>query len=129
MASLREEAIPPPPEGNGAFWLFSVISVLTPYLILGLILTAAVVLTVISYASMTFATSIRSYSINGSVLNDPYVKTDSKGVMENVLTMSGLTLGPDQYFLMGDNRVVSEDSRCYGPVPLKNFIGKVIFML
>ena len=84
---------------------------------------------VIGIPGDTISVTSTAVLINGSVLNEPYVKTDSKGVMENVLTMSGLTLGPDQYFLMGDNTVVSEDSRCYGPVPLKNFIGKVIFML
>lgn len=33
---------------------------------------------------------------------------------------------PDNIFVLGDNRAVSEDSRRYGPVPLERVIGKVV---
>jgi type IV secretory pathway protease TraF len=42
------------------------------------------------------------------------------------MTTPGITLGPGQYFLLGDNRPYSEDSRCYGPVPFQDFVGKVL---
>jgi signal peptidase I len=40
-----------------------------------------------------------------------------------------LVLGPDQYFVMGDNRNDSNDSRFWGTVERKRIIGKasVIF--
>ncbi len=37
-----------------------------------------------------------------------------------------VSLGPDEYYLLGDNRNASLDSRSFGPVPRKNIIGKVL---
>ncbi len=50
-------------------------------------------------------------------LNEPYIsaKTDDE------ITV---TLKPDQYFMMGDNRPESLDSRIWGPLPKNLIIGK-----
>lgn len=42
---------------------------------------------------------------------------------------SPVQLGPREYFLMGDNRDNSLDSRAFGPVPRDRIIGKVIAIL
>ena len=35
------------------------------------------------------------------------------------------TLGPDEYFVLGDNRAESLDSRVFGPVPRDHIVGRV----
>ncbi len=48
----------------------------------------------------------------------------------NTLPVSGnvdeIILKENEYFLLGDNRPFSNDSRCWGPVLFESFIGKVI---
>jgi len=38
-----------------------------------------------------------------------------------------LTLGKDQYFLLGDNRQGSSDSRSWGPIPREQILGRVLY--
>lgn len=38
-----------------------------------------------------------------------------------------VTLGPDEYYLLGDNRLASLDSRVFGPVKEEFIIGKTLF--
>lgn len=58
--------------------------------------------------------------INGKPLTEPYIHTD--------WTASGLpvTCGPDSYYVMGDNRDQSSDSRRFGCVPHELIIGKAM---
>jgi len=37
-----------------------------------------------------------------------------------------ITLGEDEYFVMGDNRPASSDSRRWGPVPREDMVGRVL---
>ncbi|MDQ3244931.1 MAG: signal peptidase I [bacterium] len=74
-------------------------------------------------------------SINGSIvtitndsykdkiiLDEPYVENHS----DNILSA---TLGDDEYFLMGDNRSASYDSRAWGPVKKDLIIGRAFLRL
>jgi len=38
-----------------------------------------------------------------------------------------IEIPPDHYFMMGDNRGRSDDSRYWGPVPKDSIIGKAFF--
>lgn len=58
--------------------------------------------------------------INGKKLKEPYVPLkyrDHRSMMVGVIP-------PHEYFVMGDHRDISEDSRYFGPVPRKDIYGK-----
>jgi signal peptidase I len=61
--------------------------------------------------------------VNGAALAEPYLN----GLTTNCFSNCGpLTLGADEYFVMGDNRPNSRDSRSFGPVRGAQIIGRVI---
>ena len=61
--------------------------------------------------------------IDGEVLEEDYGKTDITfpGIAEDPVV-----LGDDEYFVLGDNRGISKDSRSFGAVKKENIGGKVI---
>ena len=86
--------------------------------------------------------------LNSKDLSEPYVPSDqktefTKGVVVTPLDTDRLslevsdspfyqsdqkiTLSSDEYFIMGDNREQSIDSRAFGPIKSADIVGKLIF--
>jgi signal peptidase I len=64
--------------------------------------------------------------VNGEkVADEPYIKPCGGGSTCNL--QEEITIPPDHYFMMGDNRGESDDSRFWGPVPKDWIIGKAFF--
>jgi signal peptidase I len=59
--------------------------------------------------------------INGRRLKEPYILKNRHPVS----SFGPVTIKADNYFMMGDNRAASCDSREWGSVPRENLIGKV----
>jgi signal peptidase I len=58
--------------------------------------------------------------VNGARLSEPYVQfPDDRSETE-------ITVPPNDVYVLGDNRAVSEDSRAFGPVPDSALTGKAI---
>ena len=56
--------------------------------------------------------------VNDELLDEPYVADRSRSVSPRRVLAEG------EYFVLGDNRPSSNDSRDWGPVPLDNIVGR-----
>ena len=67
--------------------------------------------------------------VDGQKLDEPYIYPLAPGENENPVVIPNITLGPGEYYVMGDNRLDSKDSRFFGSVPRRNIIGKAEFVM
>jgi signal peptidase I len=59
--------------------------------------------------------------VNGVALSEPYVK------LRRAWNVDEVTLGPSEYFVMGDNRGMSAGEHDFGRVNASRILGKVMF--
>lgn len=72
----------------------------------------------------TTVTIINDEFKDGFVLDEPYVSPENTQ-KENLI----MRLGDDEYFVMGDNRKASADSRSWGPLESYRIIGRAYLRL
>ena len=62
-------------------------------------------------------------SVDGVVLDEPYVRFADRR------TFGTVVVPPNAYYVLGDNRANSDDSRAWGFVPAHDLIGRAMFAI
>lgn len=72
--------------------------------------------------------------VNGKPIEEPYLNNDYVNKIRArgdkfTQDFDEVILGEDEYFLMGDNRIISKDSRDIGPFLGKSIVGKDVYVV
>jgi signal peptidase I len=78
---------------------------------------------IIAIPGDTIAITPKAVVVDGHKLKEPYINSLGPTGLEN-LTEVTYKLTKDQYWVMGDNRTDSQDSRFFGPISRSSIIGK-----
>lgn len=69
-----------------------------------------------------------TFYVDGLPLPESYIPADFETLPGRFLKEVGqYTLGPDEYFVSGDNRPFSSDSRAWGPITKRDIVGRAFF--
>lgn len=65
--------------------------------------------------------------VNGEKLPEPYIPSDYPILPGNATRNKSVYLGPGEFFVCGDNRPYSSDSRAWGAITKAEIVGRVFF--
>ncbi|HYD35585.1 MAG TPA: signal peptidase I [Vitreimonas sp.] len=65
--------------------------------------------------------------VNGTPIQETYIPADYQTLPGAYTKNKTVTLGPDEYFVVGDNRTYSSDSRAWGPIRKTDIVGRAFF--
>lgn len=82
---------------------------------------------VIAVPGETISLSDNTYYVNGEAVNESYIPSDFETMPGDFIRGRTVTLGPDEYFVSGDNRPYSSDSRSWGPISKADVVGRAFF--
>jgi signal peptidase I len=68
-----------------------------------------------------------SIYVNGAALKEQYIPSDFETAAGKYTKNKPVLLGPNEYFVSGDNRPYSSDSRAWGPIQKSDIVGKAFF--
>jgi signal peptidase I len=65
--------------------------------------------------------------VNDRQVVEPYIPADFQTLPGNATRDKSITLEPNQFFVCGDNRPYSSDSRSWGPITRDEIVGRAFF--
>lgn len=65
--------------------------------------------------------------LNGALLEESYIAPEVTTLPGNYTRDRIVTLADNQYFVVGDNRMHSSDSRAWGPITKEGIVGRAFF--
>ncbi len=85
---------------------------------------------VIALPGQTIYSSGNSISVNGRLLAEPYLPhNDPLGPpVPDASSQHPYRVPPGEFYMLGDNRAISCDSRYWGPIKGSSIIGKVVLV-